>query len=93
MQTGWQEVIKGRRSYFGEDGVMKIKWQVIDGKKYYLNPLNGVALRYWQELDGNTYYFGSDEVLRTGEQVIDGKTYYFDNDGRLVKEAVAEANI
>ena len=93
MQTGWQEVIKGRRSYFGEDGIMKIKWQVIDGKKYYLNPLNGVALRYWQELDGNTYYFGSDEVLRTGEQVIDGKTYYFDNDGRLVKEAVAEANI
>ena len=74
MQTGWQEVIKGRRSYFGEDGVMKTKWQELDGKKYYLNTLNGVALRYWQVLDGNTYYFGSDEILKTGFREVNGKS-------------------
>ena len=55
----------------------------IDGKKYYLNPLNGVALRYWQELDGKKYYFGADEVLRTGFKEIDGKKYYFGSDGAM----------
>ena len=83
MQTGWQEVIKGRRRYLGEDGLMKTKWQDIDGNRYFLNALNGVALRYWQVIDGETYYFGADEVLKIGWQVINGHKYYFGTDGKM----------
>ena len=78
-QTGWQE-IKGKKYYFGTDGVMRTGWKEIGGKRYYFGT-DGVMRTGWKEINGKRFYFGTDGVRRVGWKDINGKRFYFGTDG------------
>lgn len=51
------------------------------GKHYYNN--DGVAVKYWQYIDGNWYYFRGDTVMFTGWLKSDGKWFYLSGNGAM----------
>ena len=53
------------------------KWNIIDGKTYYMEKDSGKVVTGWYTINGFKYYFGKDGVMRTGLQTIGGKKYYF----------------
>ena len=80
--TGWQ-VLDNDVYYFEPDsGMMQIRWQDIDGARYYLGD-DGVRQTGWQTINGARYYLGTDGVMVTGWQDIDGGRYYLGDDGAM----------
>ncbi|ONI37572.1 hypothetical protein AN639_09505 [Candidatus Epulonipiscium fishelsonii] len=79
-----------------ENGIVKVGWQTVDGKKYYFTE-NGIISDGIHTIDGKKYGFKdgalvingqvdglqTDEngILRLGWQVINGKKHYFTENG------------
>ena len=63
-----------------------------DGISYCYD--NGVKLKGFQVIDGDTYFFGrtDDNPMRTGTIQIDGYTYHFNEDGKMHKGLYTENN-
>ncbi|WP_142317056.1 cell wall-binding protein [Bacillus toyonensis] len=56
---------------------------------HYYAGSDGVLLKGWQEIEGNTYYFnpGDNHRVSVSGLLIDGKYYNFNDDGVLLKSA------
>ncbi len=63
-----------------------------DGKTYCYD--NGVKLKGFQEVEGDTYFFGraNDNPMRTGTLNIDENYYHFNEDGKMHKGLLTENN-
>lgn len=84
MQTGW---IKGPNTFYADaDGVLRIGWASIAGKKYYFKTDSSMA-KYTNTINGKTYYFNSSGVMHTGwlKYNSTGKWSYFDQNGVMLK--------
>ena len=78
--TGWQKLDSNIYYFEPENGMMQIRWQTIDGARYYLGD-NGIRQTGWQKISGDRYYLGTDGAMQTGWQTIDGMRYYLGEDG------------
>ena len=97
MQTGWDgdryygddgvmrtglHVVDGKTYYFDSYGRIVKGEEVVNGKRYYFNYDDGVAIKGWY---GSRYY-GDDGAAKTGTHVIDGFVCVFDKDGYLLSK-------
>lgn len=83
-QSGWDVTENGGICYLDEDGDPILRWQTLDSKVYYFDPVSGAMQIRWQDIDGCRYYLGDDGVRRTGWQTIGGNRYYLGTDGIMV---------
>ena len=61
-------------------------WRVVDGKKYYFDPVTKKARTGKSEVDGDIYLFDHEGVLQSYTFYDEnGSSYYFGWDGKLVK--------
>lgn len=81
-QSGWESKNSTIR-YLDYYGNPLLKWQDIDGKRYYFSADTGDMCTEWQDIDGKRYYFNKDGILQTGWLNLDNKTYYLDQNGEL----------
>ena len=76
----------GYRYYLDGESQPLTGWQVLDGKRYYLDPdLEGAVYYGWLEQDGKKYYLNDLGCTFYGWQEVDGAKRYFDKDGALHK--------
>ena len=80
--TGWQMLDSNVYYFDPASGLMQIRWQTIDGDRYYLGD-DGIRCTGWQTIAGKRYYLGLNGVMLTGWQTVDGGHYYFDEDGAM----------
>jgi glucan-binding YG repeat protein len=87
----WYKVIyKGKTGYIGSSFTNgcninpKLKWETINGKKYYYNN-KGTKVTGWQTINENVYNFNNEGVMQTGWIHQWGVNYYFADNGTMVK--------
>ena len=63
--TGWQMLDSDVYYFEPVSGAMQIRWQTIDGSRYYLGD-DGIRRTGWQTIDGKRYYLGDNGAMFTG---------------------------
>ncbi len=71
---------------FASDGTLRIGWQLVEGRRFYYNPINGQLCTGWVSYMGKTYYVDPVNGKVIGEAVIDGANCVFDSFGALVSK-------
>ncbi|PGC44466.1 N-acetylmuramoyl-L-alanine amidase family protein [Bacillus pseudomycoides] len=86
-------VFKDGRAYDSAGNLIKNSW-VGQGSAWVYAGSDGVFLKGWQEIEGNTYYFNPDfGTMVSGtasDSLIDGKYYNFNDSGALQKSVWTE---
>lgn len=78
--------VKGKWYWIESYGIMAQGWKELNGKKYYLMPVQGEMLIGWF-LDGqNWYYTNADGVMQVGWVNVGGKWYYLAEDGHMLSD-------
>jgi glucan-binding repeat-containing protein len=85
MVTGWQ-TFGDKTYYFVESGEMARGLFVVDGKRYFFNPVKGayegIMQKGWVKTGGKTYYMDqATGAAITNWKRIDGKWYFFNKEG------------
>ncbi len=89
-KKGWHQIYSSRRGksytyYFGTDGIMKMGWTTIGGKRAYLrtadnsNGPQGSLATGWEKISGTWYYFNADGKGHEGWMQNNADWYYIDN--------------
>ena len=89
-KKGWQQIYSSPRGksytyYFGTDGIMKMGWTTIGGKRAYLrtadnsNGPQGSLATGWEKINGTWYYFNADGKGHEGWMQNNADWYYIDN--------------
>ncbi len=89
-KKGWQQIYSSPRGksytyYFGTDGIMKMGWTTIGGKRAYLrtadnsNGPQGSLATGWEKISGTWYYFNADGKGHEGWMQNNADWYYIDN--------------
>lgn len=73
--NGWNASSNGM--YYVKDGKVLTGWQIIDGKKYYLDPSKGgVRANGWAYVDGYKLYFNDGILNQNVDSIIGRQSHY-----------------
>ena len=74
-KNGWNNSPDGM--YYVKNGKVLTGWQVIDGRKYYLNPSKGgVKANGWAYVDGYKLYFNDGILNQNVDKIIGRQSHY-----------------
>ena len=70
--------------YCGSNGVVRFKWQKIEGKYYYFGKNGVMRANGFKKINNKYYYFTADgSILIGGFRKVNGKWYYFNKNGTV----------